>query len=184
MFGSRLIIALILVVFNEKFSLGESGELGFQLKNYKNKIKEVIPPFPYTEICFKRGRIHLDIHQENNSPSNKGHCLPGDSGFIIERNERFISEWYFAKENCLQSGMRLPKAFEWQLACNHAKDWSLKMNRTDWEWTSGPPKPSLYKGHSGVGVTVLGKNACNHSDLHWLALDSGYSSSYSFRCAL
>ena len=148
---------------------------------YNNKIRKITPSDSYTEVCFKEGAVHVDIHLEI-GPTAGGHCLPGDRGFIIEKNRRLKTHWSYAKMECMKNGMRLPGPFEWQLACLYAKNWSLNGMGTDWEWASNTGRPLFMRDSEGIGTAIFGGSGCNHTKWRWIGLSSGYQSLNFFRC--
>ena len=148
---------------------------------YNNRIPDMTPFHFYTEVCFAQGAVHVDIHSRF-EPTSGGLCMPGDRGFIIEKNKRGKLEWYRAREECLQDGMRLPEPFEWQIACYYAKEWSLDSIGSFQEWASNLVRPLYFRNSKGVGTNIFGGLGCDHSSLLWAGLPSGFQSQSSFRC--
>jgi len=102
---------------------------------YSNRIILMTSPAAYTEVCFKNGTITYDTHSGSASTAG-GNCVPGDIGYVIEKNERAAAFWEMAKQTCLQNGMRLTEPFEWKLACKNAATWDLTAMTGNWEWAS------------------------------------------------
>lgn len=92
-------------------SASASGSLTANAGLYENRIPDILPPFPYSEICFKNTIALTDVH-ELSEPTAGGNCAPGDIGWIIERETRGNAHWATAKGTCLRDGMRLPEPFE------------------------------------------------------------------------
>lgn len=77
---------------------------------YGNTIADITPPNAYTEICVKNGDVFFDIHAAA-EPTAGGNCLPGDTGWIIERFERDAGtalSWTNARMECLKDGCACP----------------------------------------------------------------------------
>lgn len=87
--------------------LGSTANAGL----YSNVIVEMTPPEMYTEICIKDGSVLADIHVGGESSAG-GNCIPGDTGWIIERDQRAALTWPEARMKCLTIGMRLPEMFD------------------------------------------------------------------------
>jgi hypothetical protein len=85
--------------------VGASASAGL----YDNRIVEMTPPQPFSEICFKNGQALGDIHVSSESSAG-GNCLPGDLGFILERNQRAAANWKTAGSNACwpECGFRNP----------------------------------------------------------------------------
>ncbi|MCG8458640.1 MAG: hypothetical protein MI919_20365, partial [Holophagales bacterium] len=109
---------------------------------YHNTIPEFTPPNAYTEICIKDtgfGPTSFDVHS-GSEPTTGGNCLPGDVGWIIERQERGCqgggSTRFTATRKWLEDGMRLPDPFEWNITCGGATDYQVENMTDQWEWAS------------------------------------------------
>jgi hypothetical protein len=149
---------------------------------YENRILDFVPSLPYSEICFKSGQVFGDIHV-NSESTQGGNCLPGDLGWVIERNERSADTWREARVECLLQGMRLPEIFEFQYSCSHAASYGLNAMTDDWEWSSNSTIPTRINTNNGVVTTTAGTPTCNHASPAWLGTsDSGFSDSLAYRC--
>ena len=102
---------------------------------YSNTIFDGTPPRPYTEVCFVDGAVRSDVHYVS-EPTDGGNCLPGDIGWIIERDERPDLVWFDAKMTCLLDEMRLPEPFEWAFSCNRQDELGLHDMTGNIEWGS------------------------------------------------
>lgn len=87
------------------------GSLTANIGLYENRILDVSPPLAFSEVCFKNTVVMTDVH-EVGEPTAGGNCVPGDIGWIIERDSRGSAHWNTAKGICLRDGMRLPEPFE------------------------------------------------------------------------
>jgi hypothetical protein len=121
-----------------------------------NKIVDISPSDAYTEICFKNGNTYYDGHSGGESTQN-GECLPGDLGFIIEKNVSPNTAWSDAKYNCYQKGMRLPEPDEWQYSCRHASSARLNDMPKDLEWTSTYVTPAYLPVYPTLFGIAMGK---------------------------
>lgn len=158
-------------------SVGLSSNQGL----YENRIVLMTPSLPFTEVCFKSGGLQNDIHSISESTMG-GNCVPGDLGWIIERDQRTATVWASARVACLLEGMRLPEAFEWLFSCSEAGTLGLIGMTNDWEWGSNSATPQRPGTNSGSAVAVLGGGSCGHASYGWAASSSGSSESYVFRC--
>ncbi|MCY4524711.1 MAG: hypothetical protein OXB84_08235 [Halobacteriovoraceae bacterium] len=153
---------------------------------YTNEIASVELEFPYTEVCFKSGFVHVDIHN-NGGHTRGGHCHAGDIGFIIEKNRRgHNSSWYLALETCLRLGMRLPEPYEWTSACNNHEDWLIQGMKefNKWEWVSNKSSPMIMHGSRFIGALAFGDESCDHAVYYPVGHEEGYDREIAFRCAL
>ena len=149
---------------------------------YRNKITNMVLPTDSTEICFKNGATYYDVHSASQSTTG-GNCLPGDIGYIIERNERTATYWELAKQICLQNNMRLAEPFEWKLACKNATTWSLNNMTDNWEWASNFALPMYAGSYDGVVAAIFGgRSGCSSATWGWVGYDTGFENSYAFRC--
>ena len=151
---------------------------------YSNKIVDMIPPQPYTEIRFKGGAVLVDIHSGNETTVG-GNCVPGDTGWILERLERAdgaTSFWTTARATCLMARMRLPEPFEWQYACDNAALFGVSALTDDWEWASNSVSPQ-FAGEGYSAVPIFGSGGCARSTFGPLGTSSGLRTSYVYRCA-
>ena len=178
----------------------EDGKLLASFSNlgigYQNRIVLFEPRLPYTEVCFKNGDIRLDIHLNGNESTKGGLCVPGDVGFLIEREVREKVPWYKAKETCLRENMRLPEIFEWNMGCENRARWGLEDTLVNGEWASNIIRPLYFpintsnekekigeqQGGAGLGATVLGRKGCDDSFHGWMGHFSGFIESAHFRC--
>lgn len=128
---------------------------------YSNQIVLMTPPAAYTEVCFKGGSTQYDAHASSASTAG-GNCVPGDTGYIVEKNERTAAAWEAAKQTCLQYGMRLSEPFEWSLACKNAGTWSLTSMTGNYEWASNIAISNAAEGSIyGVSTTEAGAAGCD-----------------------
>lgn len=154
---------------------GESANAGL----YDNRIVAMVPLQPYSEICFKSGQVFGDIHVVSESPAG-GACVPGDRGFLVERNQRTGANWEDARLACLLSEMRLPEAFEWLIACNNAGTYGLNSMTGDWEWASNSAYP--ISSVNGIAVNAAGLTGCNTGSWGFAGNSSNSANTFSFRC--
>ena len=134
-----------------------------------------------TMICFKQGQVFGDVHVISESTAG-GNCLPGDLGWVIERNQRPASFWENARVACLLEGMRLPEPFEFQYSCRNAASYGLNAMTGDWEWSSNSAAPIFISSLQGLGVTRIGLASCNSSGAAWVGNSNQISDSGTFRC--
>lgn len=149
---------------------------------YSNTIPDMTPPNPYTEVCFKGGAIENDIHDGGESTAG-GDCLPGDTGWLIERFERASMNWTTARVDCLLSGLRLPEPFEWQYSCDNESLFALDAMTGNEEWASNTATPNISGSIVADSVPTAGQSSCGH--FSWLHVGSNISLRQSavFRCA-
>lgn len=140
---------------------GGGDSLSANVGLYSNKIVETSPRNAYTEVCFKNGGTSYDKHNGGESTKD-GNCLPGDTGFIIEKQERGSANWTNAKANCLKDGMRLPEPFEWQYSCFNAGSADLSSMTGNWEWDSNTAGMLLGNYWSGTYAPAAGNASCDH----------------------
>jgi hypothetical protein len=106
---------------------GSNGE-------YTNKIPDATPPNAYSEICFKGGTTKYDNHSSSETTQG-GNCVPGDPGFVIEKNTRGKANHDEARFSCVSLGMRLPEMDEFSFAMKHASEAGINAtttNSTSW----------------------------------------------------
>lgn len=154
---------------------GASANIGL----YNNRIVLMTPPQIYAEICFKSGAIFADIHATSESSAG-GSCLPGDRGYLIERNQRSAANWEDAKLQCLLDGLRLPEAFEWLIGCNDAATYGLNNMTGDWEWVSNSAYPIA--DVNGIAVPAAGLTGCNTGSWGFAGSSSNSASSFAYHC--
>lgn len=147
---------------------------------YGNRIVDMVPPQPFTEVCFKQGQRFVDIHAVSETTVG-GACLPGDLGWIIERDQRSSEKWSSARASCLLDGLRLPEPFEWLYSCDEAGDLGLNSMIGDWEWTSNSSIPIIVSA-SGIAVSTAGLSSCGHGNWGWAGKSDGDENVYSYRC--
>ncbi len=157
---------------------------------YSNTIADFTPPLAYTEICVKAGAVSFDIHAAGESTAG-GNCLPGDTGWIIERFERdggATFSWTAARMECLKSGMRIPEPFEWQATCDDNALYEASSMEDNWEWASNSVIALRIDNTSPAVASILaplmGNGSCNLGG-HGTAADrDGTRHSNQLRCAL
>jgi hypothetical protein len=158
------------------FTTGVSANNGL----YNNRIVEMTPPLPYTEVCFKSGSVSTDIHSVS-EPTTGGSCVPGDLGWIIERDERTAQPWELAKVECLLLGMRLPEAFEYLYSCINSGSFGLNDMTGAWKWASNTATSGVGTT-SYVGVSVIGSGSCHHGSVSSVGRSDGGFATLGFRC--
>ena len=130
---------------------------------YSNWIAAFAPPFAYSEVCFGDGAVRFDVHSSGES-TDGGNCLPGDTGFVIERVERntgLLVTWLEAKAACLADGMRLLEPFEWQFACDNAAMLEVeRMTLDQWEWVSNSAVPTMLE-YFDIYALGFGNSSCS-----------------------
>lgn len=151
---------------------------------YNNRIVEFSPPAAYTEVCFKEGEVQFDIHTFGESTTG-GSCVPGDVGWVIERDERTAEPWEDARVTCLLVGMRLPEPFEFKFSC--LRDGLMGLSdiaeEGETEWAANAALPLLNGDHvAGVGVASLGGVECKFGGWGWVALNIPFESAVPYRC--
>jgi len=150
---------------------------------YNNRIVELSPPASYTEVCFKEGEVQFDIHTFGESTTG-GSCVPGDVGWVIERDERSAQRWEDARVTCLLEGMRLPEPFEFKFSC--LRDGLMGLSdiaETENEWASNTALPIINDDHlGGVGIATIGGTECKFGGYGWLALNTPFDTASPFRC--
>ena len=158
---------------------GASANIGL----YGNRIADFSPPLAFTEVCIVVSSILVNIHATG-EPTNGGNCVPGDLGWVIERNQRASATWVAARMECLLNDMRLPESFEFIYSC--AEDATLGLNDMtgDDEWVSNSAISSFSTGGvRGMVVPAAGLNACDRGDRYWIARSDGVGGeSIPFRC--
>lgn len=109
---------------------------------YSNRIVLTSPTVGYSEVCFKAGATKADVHQAAESTAG-GNCVPGDTGWIVERAERSAKKWSEAVGTCLQLGFRLPEVFEFKFSCDNQNLLVLGLQdmNDDFEWASNKTVP-------------------------------------------
>lgn len=156
---------------------------------YSNTIADFTPPFAYTEVCVKAGAVEFDIHAAG-EPTAGGNCLPGDTGWIIERFERdggatFL--WAAARMECLKSGMRVPEPFEWQFSCDNSAEYAVSDMEDSWEWTSNSifavRADSLSPPRAALDSLIMGNGSCSHGAHGTTARNDGATTPAQLRCA-
>lgn len=156
---------------------GQSGNAGL----YSNTIVEFTPGVPFTEVCFKGGLMHEDIHAISESTLG-GNCVPGDVGWVIEREEREVSNWHQARLQCLLVGMRLPELFEWLVSCDSANTLGLSdMVGPDSmsEWASNSAFPAQ---DGGTVAARTGRLSCYDGNWSYVVRPTGVAGENNYRC--
>jgi len=128
---------------------------------YSNKIPDMTPPTAYSEVCFKNGTTQYDNH-DGSSTTEGGNCLPGDTGFIIEKNQRDAQHWPDARAACTQIGMRLPEPFEYIYACDHLNNnFSHPSDKREWISNSTHQQTSQWSQTINIDVSYIGNISGN-----------------------
>lgn len=148
---------------------------------YNNRIVLMTPAQPFSEVCFKQGSIFGDIHVSSESSAG-GNCLPGDVGYIIERNQRTAARWENAQVQCLLDGMRLPETFEWLYSCYNAATFGLNEMVGDWEWASSVSIPLYANNISRISVSKAGLSGCSFGSFDSVAQGNGAASIFPYHC--
>jgi hypothetical protein len=146
---------------------------------YNNRIVLMTPPQIYAEVCFKDNQIFADVHAVSETTAG-GNCVPGDLGFIVERNQRSALNWENARLQCLMDGMRLPEAFEWFLACEGSATYGTNNMTGDWEWASNSAIPIT--GTNGIAVNAAGNSGCSTGSWGFVGNSSNGANSWTYRC--
>lgn len=147
---------------------------------YENRLVLMTPAMPFTEVCFKAGAVQSDVHSISESTQG-GACVPGDLGWIIERDQREAETWANARVACLLVGMRLPEPFEWLYSCTNGPSFGMIDMTNDWEWGSNTTTPGRPGTNAGAMVTILGQGGCGQADFNWAAGTVG-SALFTYRC--
>lgn len=149
---------------------------------YANVIADFAPPNAYSEACFKTGALAFDIHAVG-EPTAGGNCVPGDTGWVIERFERAGTQsWTAARAACLLDGMRLPEPFEWQLACDNEALFALDSMTDDYEWASNSAQPDTNEFVGTIAASVFGQGSCSRATRGTLGNSSGNQTLAVTRC--
>jgi len=155
---------------------------------YNNRIPDREFSSAFTEVCFGDGAVNADIHTVAESTAG-GNCLPGDLGWIIERDERSAQTWEFAKAQCLLEGMRLPEPFELKYSCKNAAIFGLSDMTDDFEWSSNTATVNIRDAIAGgVIAPSMGEGNCSNGIGQAVATgvngEAGSEASLPFRCVL
>lgn len=149
---------------------------------YDNRVPDFTHAAAFIEVCFKGGEQLVDENDAGSSTAG-GNCLPGDVGFIMEREERPAAAWYRAKSNCLKRGMRLPETFEYKLVCWQASSIGIVDMENDWEWASNQSLVTPHgSGGGGSIVPLLGGGSCRIGHIGWIARADDVHAAYAYRC--
>ncbi len=149
---------------------------------YDNRIPNITPPLPYTEICFRDGSIWADIHAISEATEG-GSCAPGDVGWVIERDERGSLSWAEARAECLKDNMRLPEIFEYQLGCMNDTLFGLSSMTDTFEWASNSAFAAYSGADAGIVAFTVGGGGCDFGSTHWVAHWNGGLIRTPYRCA-
>lgn len=152
---------------------------------YNNTIVDFSPPNAYSEICIKGGAVFFDIHATGESTSG-GNCIPGDTGWVIERFERdggAVSFWTAARMECLKDGMRLPEPFEWQLTCESSGLAATSAMTDNFEWSSNTVGHVFNGNEVFLVVPTLGGGSCRHGTANSITFSNGTPAERVYRCA-
>ena len=159
-------------------NVGASANYGL----YDNRIVEAVFSAAFTEVCMKNGSVSSDIHSANESTAG-GNCLPGDTGWIIERDQRTASTWEDARMECLLNGMRLPEVFEFLYTCKRDTTFGLSDMTDDYEWAANTVESKTFSGIGSLGISSAGGNNCLLGSVLLAARSDGNTpDSASFRC--
>lgn len=153
---------------------------------YNNPIPNIELTQAFTEICFGNGQVRTDQHPEGGATPG-GHCRPGDTGWIIEQNQREgISRWVDAKVECLTVGMRLPEPFEYLYSCENSAEFGLSDMIGEFEWASNDTLPYFETDNTDNGLLafVIGRTACADGRASTAIRDDEIQRELEFRCAL
>ncbi len=153
---------------------------------YSNKIPDITPSQDYTEVCFKAGVMQFDIHT-GGEPTSGENCLPGDTGWIVERFERNagqLADWTTARVTCLMEGMRLPEPFELQFTCDNAGLFAVSDLVTSTEWATNHADLVAYPSTHGAGILAKSGNSCDSFSWAFAGRSTGQRAALSYRCAL
>lgn len=151
---------------------------------YSNTIADFSPPNAFTEVCVKGGGVLFDIRAAG-EPTAGGNCVPGDTGWIIERSERNDAggvPWVEARMDCLRDGMRLPEPFEWQFSCFNDSDFAMIDMKSGSEWGSNSVTLTSASSFVGIEVPVLGIESCIRGRNASIANITGTSGTAGYRC--
>lgn len=148
---------------------------------YANRIADFVPSLPFSEICFKNGQVFGDIHVTSET-TRGGDCVPGDLGWVMERNQRAVALWENARVACLLEGMRLPEPFEYIYSCRNAGVYGLNGMTGDWEWSSNSTMMIRINTANGLLGIIAGGGNCNSSSIGWVGNSNNGAESYFFRC--
>lgn len=165
------------------FVRADAGSLSPNLGQYSNQVPRAEPLAAYTEICFRDGVVDSDQHSSGEA-TNGGNCAPGDTGWLIERDERAAKCWDAAKAECLKFGMRLPEPFEFHYSCRNATVFGLNAMTGNYEWATNSAFPidDGVRG-SGLGATMSGNLGCGNSTWEWVGRsDADQCDPRPFRC--
>lgn len=158
---------------------GVTANSGF----YSNTIVDFSPPNAFTEVCFKAGSVSFDIHASGESTTG-GNCLPGDTGWVLERFERPVDSWTAARAACRLDDMRLPEPFEWQFSCENSGLFALDDMADGWEWASNTSLQLLNSnGVPTVVATMAGNGGCKFLSTGLIGDSNGVSIAIEIRCA-
>ena len=160
-------------------AVGSSANLGL----YANRIIAFSPPLAFTEVCLKSGSVLVDIHSVGESTTG-GSCVPGDLGWLIERDELSALTWASARMTCLLVGMRLPEPFELSYSCENDGVLALNSMTDNNEWASNSATTALSTSSThGVAVPSIGGGGCERGQRSWIARSSTNGGEVlAFRC--
>lgn len=137
--------------------IGQSANQGL----YDNRIVEISPPLPYVEVCFKGGTFQFDIHGNGGDSTSGGSCVPGDVGWVIERDERVAAYWEDARATCLMNGMRLPEAFEYMFSCRREQQLALVNMTVNVEWAGNTALVATDNTGPSLVAAAIGAEGCD-----------------------
>lgn len=164
-------------IINSSTASGKTG--------YFNQIPSTsfIPPYAYTEVCFKSGSVQHDIHTVSESTAG-GNCLPGDIGFIAEKAQRSgRRSWAGSVAHCVANGMRLGTEFEFAYVAENYSTLSITMPATwdgstgtnRYEWMggeffsfSGDYRVKLMNPNGGVSPSTDSASLLNYSTINYV----------------
>ncbi len=115
------------------------------------------------------------LNDENDDPIT-------DMGFCLEQNLRVAATWTQAKTACEGDGKRLPREFEWIIACQRKASLGLNGHSTNWEWLAN------YKLDAGSDAYLMVASApwsdrCTTQVVHFPNVSVNPANNLTFRCA-
>ncbi len=174
------------LTFNDG-SVQESAAGAAENGLYSNRIVLVTPADPYAEVCFKNGGVFGEAHDGGDSTA-EGACVPGDIGWIIERNERNpVDQWSGARGTCMKLGFRLPETFELKFSCDNNTLLALGLANVDedLEWASNHPVPMTDAGATtryAIAAPLFGGTNCKGGSWAFVASVDEQEFAAPFRC--
>lgn len=161
---------------------GSAPDLTANAGLYDNRIVEFSPVRPYVEVCFKHREVEFDIHVNGRDSTAGGDCVPGDVGWVIEREERVALFWEDARAECLLNGMRLPEPFEFMFSCRRDAQLGLLDMTGNSEWASNEAQPTLGTSRPGLAAALIGTSGCDNGAWEWVGANPASSAARTYRC--